>query len=413
MGGGGPDYYVPDRLIILGPETSPEDKLMAAEKIAHKTADLEKARVELRVLLNDPDKSKAGPQREKKLAAIRKKINKILNELIVLTDPAANGPVAMGVRESNSIGDTEIRIRGEAEKLGPAVPRGFLSLIHVPNAPSINPKKSGRLELAQWLTSMENPLTPRVMVNRVCKHLFGKGLVNSVDNFGVTGDLPSHPELLDHLARQFMEDGWSVKKLVRRLVLSRAYQLSSETSAANVAVDPANRLLWRHSPRRLDAEEIRDAMLAAAGMLDRTRPRGSAAQHMKVIELTNNGAEAKRILQAADASTQRSVYLPLLRTLTPRSLEVFDFAEQGMVTGSRDTTTVATQALYLLNDPFVRQQAAALAAGLLRRSKLDDRDRITLAYRQTLGRPATLKENERAQNYLAEYETAARKEVNP
>src|SRR5262249_37711621 len=219
MGGGGLDYYVPDRLIILGPETSAEHERLAAEKITHKKADLEKTRAELRVLLNDPDKSKAGPQREKKLVAIRKKINQIQNELLALTDPAANGPVAMGVRESNSIGDTEIRIRGEAEKLGPAVPRGFLSLIHVPNAASINPNQSGRLELAQWLTSTENPLTPRVMVNRVWKHLFGKGLVNSVDNFGVTGDSPSHPELLDHLARQFMEDGWSVKKLVRRLVL--------------------------------------------------------------------------------------------------------------------------------------------------------------------------------------------------
>src|SRR5262249_11275123 len=216
MGGGGLDYYVPDRLIILGPEISQERMHLAAEKIAQKKAALEKARAELRVLLNDPDKSKAGPEREKKLAATRNKINKIQNELVALSDPAANCPVAMGVRDASNIGDTEIRIRGEAEKLGPAVPRGFLSLIHVPNAPSITPRQSGRLELAQWLTSTQNPLTPRVMVNRVWKHLFGQGLVNSVDNFGVTGDLPSHPELLDHLARQFMADGWFMKKLVRR-----------------------------------------------------------------------------------------------------------------------------------------------------------------------------------------------------
>ena len=412
MGGGGLDYYDTDKLISLRPKASQERKRQE-EKIAQAKANLEKARAELRVLLNDPDKSKGGPAREKKLAAARQKINKIQTELIALNDPAANGPVAMGARESKTIGDTEIRIRGEAEKLGPSVPRGFLSVIQIPNAPAINSKQSGRLELAHWLTSPENPLTPRVIVNRVWKHLFGKGLVSSVDNFGVTGDRPSHPELLDHLARRFVEDGWSVKKLVRTIVLSRAYQLRADSTPANIAADPGNRLIWRHSPRRLDAEEIRDAMLAAAGNLDRTRSGGSAASNMKVIELTNIGAEAKRILLAADTSNQRSVYLPLVRTLVPRSLEVFDFAEQGMVTGSRDTTTVPTQALYLLNDPFVQKQALALAKRVLGSADLDDRGRVHLAYRLLLTRSATAKECERAQHYLAEYEAAAGKETNP
>ena len=412
MGGGGLDYYDTDKLISLRPQASQERKRQE-EKIAQAKANLEKARAELRVLLNDPDKSKGGPAREKKLAAARQKINKIQTELIALNDPAANGPVAMGAREAKTIGDTEIRIRGEAEKLGPSVPRGFLSVIQIPNAPAINSKQSGRLELAHWLTSPENPLTPRVIVNRVWKHLFGKGLVSSVDNFGVTGDRPSHPELLDHLARRFVEDGWSVKKLVRTIVLSRAYQLRADSTPANIAADPGNRLIWRHSSRRLDAEEIRDAMLAAAGNLDRTRSGGSAASNMKVIELTNIGAEAKRILLAADTSNQRSVYLPLVRTLVPRSLEVFDFAEQGMVTGSRDTTTVPTQALYLLNDPFVQKQALALAKRVLGSADLDDRGRVHLAYRLLLTRSATAKECERAQHYLAEYEAAAGKETNP
>lgn len=412
MGGGGLDYYDTDKLISLRPPASQERQRLE-EKIAQKKDELETARTELRVLLNDPDKSKGGPAREKKLTAIRQKINKIQTELIGLNDPAANGPVAMGAREATTIGDTEIRIRGEAEKLGPSVPRGFLSVIQMPNVPKIDPKQSGRLELAQWLTSPENPLTARVMVNRVWKHLFGKGLVSSVDNFGVTGDTPSHPELLDYLARRFVEDGWSVKKLVRTIVLSRAYQLSAEATPANLAVDPGNRLIWRHSPRRLDAEEIRDAMLAAAGNLDRTKPRGSAAQDMKVIELTNNGAEAKRILLAADTSIQRSVYLPLVRTLVPRSLEVFDFAEQGMITGSRDTTTVPTQALYLLNDPFVQKQAQSLAKLLLEPANVDDVRRIQSAYRLLLARPATAKECDRAQAYLAEYESSASKEANP
>jgi hypothetical protein len=252
-------------------------------------------------------------------------------------------------------------------------------------------------------------MTPRVIVNRVWKHLFGTGIVASVDNFGVTGEKPSHPELLDHLATRFIQDGWSIKKLVRTIVLTHAYQLSADSIADNRKLDPANRLLWRHCPRRLDAEEIRDAMLLIGGNLDRARPIGSPAMDMKVIEMTNVGAEAKRIEKAGEASVYRSIYLPLVRTLTPRSLEVFDFAEQGMVTGSRDSTTVPTQALYLLNDPFVRLQSQKLSARLLKHSA-DDDARIDLAYQLALGRPASAKESERARGYLADYEAAARKD---
>lgn len=247
-----------------------------------------------------------------------------------------------------------------------------------------------------------------MLANRVWQHLFGQGLVRSVDNFGVTGDVPSHPELLDYLAARFVRDGWSVKKLVRLVVLSRAYQLGSEAPPANVAIDPANRFIWRHGPRRLDAEEIRDAMLAAGGTLVVTRPVASPAQELKVVELRNNGPEAKRLEAAALASKHRSVYLPLVRGVLPRALEVFDFAEQGMVTGHRDTTTVATQALYLLNDPFVRRQALALAERLLQRTDLDDTGRLHLAYRLTVGRMAATREIERARSYLAEYEAATR-----
>ena len=163
-----------------------------------------------------------------------------------------------------------------------------------PDQPKVNPNQSGRLELAQWLTSEKNPLTQRVIVNRIWQHLFHQGIVTSVDNFGVNGDRPSHPELLDYLARQFVQGGWSVKKLVRMVVLSHSYRLSAESSPANIAVDPANRLVWRHSPRRLEAEEIRDAMLAVSGKLNLARPEASPAKILKVIEMQNNGAEAKR-----------------------------------------------------------------------------------------------------------------------
>jgi Protein of unknown function (DUF1553) len=220
----------------------------------------------------------------------------------------------------------------------------------------------------------------------------------------VTGDPPSHPVLLDYLATQFVREGWSVKRLVRELVLSRTYQLGSDAPAVNVAVDPGNHLLWRHSPRRLDAEEIRDATLAVSGQLDPVHPVASFAKDMKVIEMSDNGPDARRLGQQALADTHRSVYLPLLRGLTPRALEVFDFADQGMVTGSRDSTTVAPQALYMLNDPFVRRQSLALAERLIRRTDLDETGRCDLAYRLTMGRPATASEVERALRYVSDYE---------
>ncbi len=301
------------------------------------------------------------------------------------------------------MGDTEVRVRVEAEKLGQSVPRGFLKIVEFPGQPQVNPRQSGRLELAQWLTSEKNPLTSRVLANRVWQHLFGQGLVRSVDNFGVTGEAPSHPELLDHLARQFLRDGWSVKRLIRYVVLTRAYQLDSELLEANFAVDPDNRLIWRHVPRRLDAEEIRDATLAASGKLDLARPDGSPARDLKVIELPNNGPLARCLGEAARASLHRSLYLPLLRDLTPTSLEVFDFAQQATVTGSRETTTVATQALYALNDPFVIRQAVALAERVLLGSREDDIARVNLAYRMALNRGATRAEISRVQTYLHDY----------
>ena len=370
---------------------------------------LQKARAEFASLRDDPKGGMAGPAGKSQRAIAQQKIDRLQSELSVLTDPAANGAkLALGVREASTVGDTEIRVRGEAEKLGQSVPRGFLKIVEFPGQPRVNPRHSGRLELAQWLTSEQNPLTYRVMANRVWQHLFGQGLVRSVDNFGVTGDAPSHPELLDHLARQFVRDDWSVKRLIRNIVLTRAYQLDSVVLEANLAVDPDNRLIWRHVPRRLDAEEIRDATLAASGMLDLARPVGSPAKDLKFIELPNNTRLARHLAEEARASLHRSLYLPLLRELTPTSLEVFDFAQQAMVTGSRETTTVATQALYALNDPFVMRQSVALAKRLLLICEVDDGARVNLAYRLTLNREPTTEEVTRVRAYLFDYESTAR-----
>jgi hypothetical protein len=404
MGGGGLDYYDTAMILQVGADR-PDPK--RAEKVAEAKKAFDRAKAEWEAIRGTPEGLALGSDGKPKQQPYRLKMERLQAELSTLTDPGSSGRAALGVREAKTVGDTALRVRGQAEALGPVVPRGFLSVVPVPGAAKVNPNQSGRLELALWLTSPNNPLTPRVMVNRVWQHLFGQGLVTTVDNFGSTGDRPSHPELLDHLASRFIQGGWSVKKLVRALVLTRAYRLAADAPAANTAVDPGNRLVWRHSPRRLEAEEIRDAILAAAGTLNPNHPEASPAKDLKVSELPDNGPVARKLAEQALASTCRSVYLPLLRGLVPRSLEVFDFAEQGMVTGSRDTTTVVTQALYLLNDPFVRRASLALA-GRLQREKPDDPGRVALAYRLTLSREPTAKEVRRALAFLDDCEAVTR-----
>jgi mono/diheme cytochrome c family protein len=402
MGGGGLDYYDHNLLLTISTtksNVSPEQIAAAQQAVK----DAQAAFMKIRDTAEGDEKAPDG--RPKRLVA-RQKWNRAQQELLNLSDPAVLGEVTYGVRDAKAIADTEIRVRGEAEKLGPVVPRGFLSIVPVPNAKPVNSEQSGRLELAQWLTSKENPLTPRVLANRVWQKLFGEGLVKSVDNFGSTGDTPSHPELLDHLAERFVKDGWSLKKLVRSVVLSHTYQLGSAESAEHRNLDPANRLLWRHNPRRLDAEEIRDASLVITGKLNIERPQTASSKSLKVIEIRNNGPEAAKIGDEALASSHRSVYLPLLRGLTPNSLAVFDPAEQGMVSGARESTTVPPQALYLLNDPFVRQQSIAIAETLLKPEQGDEQ-RIAAAYQLVLGRAPSQEETGRVVAYISDYERTA------
>lgn len=286
-----------------------------------------------------------------------------------------------------------------------------MTTFSVPGAAPVDVQQSGRLQLADWMTSDNNPLTPRVAVNRIWHHLFGRGIVSTVDNFGTTGDVPSHPELLDHLAGGFVHDGWSVKRLIRSILLSRTYQLSSESSAQNVAKDPSNRWLWRHSPRRLSAEEIRDSMLAASGKLIESRPDGSPARELKMIEIRDNGPEAAQLHAKAAKSTFRSIYLPLLRGVVPTTLEVFDPAEQTLVTGNRQTTNVPGQALFMLNSSFVRRQSLSLAELVLGRQDLDDNGKLTLAWQKVLGRLPEESERQEAIIFLANLEEAERERL--
>jgi cytochrome c553 len=399
MGGGGLDYYNPAMLVRLSSELPP----VPQEEVDRLTAQVAEAKKAWDEIRGTPEGLKKAVDGRPTQRPFRVKYETLQSELLALSDPAARGLAVHGVREAKTVADTEVRIRGEAERLGPTVARGFLTTFSVPDAPAINPAQSGRLELAQWLTSPRNPLTPRVAVNRVWEHLFGEGLVKTVDNFGVKGDLPSHPELLDYLAGEFIRDGWSVKKLVRTVVLTRTYRLGTDAPATHKEVDPANRFLWRHSPRRLDTEELRDAILATAGRLQTMPPEGSAARSLRMVEMRDNGLEARKINEEADRSLYRSVYLPLLRGVIPKSLEAFDPVTQTLVTGQREATTVPTQALFLLNSTFVRQQALTLAERVTADHDCFDGEWVRQIYLLTLGRSPTEPEIARAEKFLAEY----------
>lgn len=292
-------------------------------------------------------------------------------------------PLAMGIRDAKKIEDCRLNIDGESKKLGPAIPRGFLSAL---GGGSLNDgKQSGRLELAKWLTNRQNPLTARVMVNRVWLHLFGAGLVATPDDFGLSGERPTHPELLDHLATRFMNEGWSVKKLIRSIVLSRTYQLAASNGD--------NTWLTHHNRRRLDAEIIRDAMLVAAGTLNPQPASGSLIQHRDVL--------INELPPLHQPSMHRSVYLLMLRNSMPPELTPFNLPDATVVTGRRDSSTLPTQSLYLLNNDFLVDQSSRFAA-LVTRSAADETQRIQTAYGRAFGRSATDSELVRARDFLRE-----------
>lgn len=299
---------------------------------------------------------------------------------------------AMSARDRPEPADTKIAIRGDLGSPGEVAPRGFLTAIQTPDVSVIDPKQSGRLQLAHWMTSRDNPLPARVMVNRIWHHLFGRGLVESVDNFGTIGSAPSHQELLDTLAVGFMNDGWSIKQTIRKIVLSRTYQLSCATDKKCQEIDPENRLLWRSTPRRLPAEAIRDAILAVSGQLEIEPPVGST-----VTGLGDQLVRGVDLAKLQPPSNHRSVYLPVIRDYAPEMFDRFDFPSSSLVSGQRAVTEVPSQALFLRNSKFVAEQARHAAKRLLADPTVsDDAGRIDLAMRSTFSRAASPMEQEGA-----------------
>ncbi|MCG8583464.1 MAG: PSD1 and planctomycete cytochrome C domain-containing protein [Pirellulales bacterium] len=355
-------------------------------------------KTEKRILANRDPKDK-GQAREladirKKFALARTEVRDLRKELggkaakkkYKKSQPVPTGPLAMGVRESNNVADCRVHLRGDTKNLGDAVPRGFLEVVSLADELKIGESESGRLQLAKWLTSPEHPLTSRVMVNRIWHHLFGRGLVRTVDNFGEMGARPSHPELLDHLAARFVQDGWSVKRLIRTIVLSRTYGLSGDYSEKNYAVDPDNVYLWRANHRRLQVEAIRDAMLAIRDELNRDRPQGAPVQQLPIAEV---GRNVSSLRGAGQVRMHRTVYQPVVRNFVPDMFVTFDFAEPSEVRGAREITTVAPQALFMMNSEFVRARSEAAAKKLVETTGMSDADRVDIVYRQTVGRLPT------------------------
>ncbi len=294
--------------------------------------------------------------------------------------------------------DAALFRKGDPAKAGPAIPRGFLRILggqHLPEG--VGPRASGRLELAGWLTDPANPLTARVMVNRIWQHHFGRGIVATPNDFGARGRPPTHPELLDYLASRFVGDGWSIKAMHRRLMLSRTYRLAVLDDSHAASVDPANDLHWRHERRRLSAEEIRDAMLAVSGTLDRSPGGPFPLPPEAEFRYTQH---VQFVAPESFDNTRRTVYQIQQRLRRRRLLEVFDGADPNATTPDRPLSTTAIQALYLMNDPFVHARAGDLAARLESGSS-DEGGRIVLAYRIALGRAATADEVADGRAYLA------------
>lgn len=314
-----------------------------------------------------------------------------------ITETEKNGPSraeVMSVSEDTQPEDARVHIRGSIRNLGAPVPRGFIQAALKGPTPAIPADQSGRLQLAEWLTARDQPLTARVFVNRVWQWLFGTGLVRSSDNFGVTGEAPSHPQLLDDLAVRFMEEGWNLKRLVKELVMSRTYRMSSEGPASES--DPDNRLLARMNRKRLDAECLRDAMLAGAGTLE-TPWGGPNVADAKAVDSNDTGVQNLEYNHPFN-DRRRSVYTAAFRNVRHPLFEVFDFADINQPLAQRTTSTIAPQALYLMNHPQVIEMARAAADRLPLDGPRDNA--LREAWRLALSRDPDVQELTLARDYL-------------
>lgn len=404
-----------------------------------------------------PGSSRPGATPQQMRIRLTNQIAELSAKLGVVDENGQPRSYCMGVQEADTVADAPLLVRGEIDQPADRIPRGLpvvLSDIDLETKPG----SSGRLELARWIGSDQNTLAARVMVNRVWAHVFGQGIVPTTEDFGMTGTTPSHPELLDHLAIEFVQSGWSVKTMIRQMIKSRAYRMQSRFDVASHEADPDNRLLWRSNVKRLGAESLRDAMLSIAGELDGERPLGSKvaeAGYQRVrggqlgdprenirramqttfanrrgqlgplFERMRNG-DARQREQARDqlrsafgnrqvaeltaqayddtsldsvSDNHRSVYLPVVRDFVPRSLEVFDFADPSMIIGTREASNTPNQALFMLNNPLTMRLSESFAERMIEEGR-STKERVENAFILAYGRQPTAAERTASHQFL-------------
>ena len=341
--------------------------------------------------LEDKKEQLATQFRELRRNRDRDKLREIQREIrqnagavaqLEMTHPGA--PMrAIRVQDSTRPHDSPVFIRGEAENKGPIVPRRFLEILSPTNRPSLT-NGSGRLELAHAIVNPANPLTPRVMVNRIWQHHFGEGFVTTPDDFGTMSVPPSHPELLDYLASRFVDEGWSIKRVHRLIMLSSVYQQTTENNPRYARTDPFNRLLWRANIQRLEFETLRDSLLAIGGALD-------GKMYGRPVNLEHNSD-----------STRRTIYGLVDRSDVLDVLVNFDFANPDMPSGKRYETSVPQQALFLMNSPVVVEQAKRLVSLKTFDDCANDNARIQFLYERIYQRPARANEIKLGLDFIAQ-----------
>jgi hypothetical protein len=294
------------------------------------------------------------------------------------------------------VGNACIQLKGDPDRPGPEVPRRFPSVLGGQTLP-VGVTSSGRRELAEWIVDAKNPLTARVMVNRIWQYHFGRGIVPTPSDFGSQGRPPTHPELLDYLARRFVESGWSLKAMHRLIMLSRTYRMASTDNAANAAIDPSNDFFWRFNRRRLDAESIRDALLAVSDTLDRSRGGPHPFPPQTKWDYTQHNP-----FKAVYETNRRSVYLMTQRIQRHPFLALFDGPDTNASTATRFTSTTPLQALYLMNDPKVHDLANKFAERL-RAERSEDVDCVEHAFLLLYGRPPDDADRTTALEYLGRF----------
>lgn len=317
---------------------------------------------------------------QEEMSRLNQEVQSLQQELKRLQSNSPHRPRFMSVQEQPKATDLRVHIRGTVHNLGDVVPRGFMQVATNGEPVPLPTTVSGRRELGEWIVSHDNPLTARVLANRVWLWMFGAGLVRSPDNFGTTGESPTHPELLDWLAVRLHQRHWSMKSLIREIVQTRTYMQSSESNVENMRWDPDNRWLSHQTRRRLDAECLLDAILTVSGQRDdeiggNTIPAGKAEDYGYVHR-----------------SNRRAAYWPVFRNALPEIFEIFDFADPSLPSGSRSVSTVASQSLFFMNDDWVATQSKQSASRFLAEPHRDNAARVDWIFRSILGRRPTTDE---------------------